>query len=283
MPQWLWNCYRKWQRSRATADPLTKTLPDARSQESFWRFALGNQFEAENIWDAVFRGDEYRIRRERFTPDDVVIDIGAHIGVFSYLCYILGSRSIYCYEPSDRNFQFLQRNLGNYDGIELFNKAVWRSDSKCAAGLLLSGPHGDNTGAHSVMASGRIFDFPNQCVEDSSGEIRRVECVALDAVLTRFPRVRLLKLDCEGSEFPILFTSRKFHRVHQIVAEVHEIRQQAMRDLAPESRLSDYQEYRIDDLTKFLKSAGFDLTVRQTCAHMWIMNARRKPQNAHAE
>src|SRR5205085_1196267 len=36
-------------------------------------------------------------------------------------------------------------------------------------------------------------------------------------------RIRLLKLDCEGAEWPILLTSRRLHLIDEIVVEFHEL------------------------------------------------------------
>ena len=45
---------------------------------------------------------------------------------------------------------------------------------------------------------------------------------ALDDLLVRYGRVDLLKLDCEGSEWPILAHASQLHRVRTICGEYHE-------------------------------------------------------------
>ncbi|SPF34290.1 hypothetical protein SBA4_1470005 [Candidatus Sulfopaludibacter sp. SbA4] len=226
-----------------------------------WRFSTGNQWEADNVWGSIFMQDEYGIRNQHFEPEDIVVDVGAHIGTFSYLCYIRGSRSVYSYEASARNFEFLQRNLGGLPGIRLFHKAVWRSDGEGGGELLVSGPDGQNTGAVSALAAGRLVHFSNQSVSEA-GPGSSVPAVALDEILADFPRVKLLKLDCEGSEFPILLTSRELHRVERIVAEVHEIGEPAMALLEPRARVHGYTAYALADLVALLEGAGFRVSSR---------------------
>jgi FkbM family methyltransferase len=169
----------------------------------------GNQFEADNIVHPILFTDEYGIGDVRFEPSDVIIDVGAHIGAFAYLCHLRGSRAIHCYEPGERNFELLQHNLGFRAGVHVSHTAIWRSDGAESPELLLSGADGENTGASSVLASGRTIDFSNQAFLNTSTEAHRTTTVPLDQVLERFDRVKLLKIDCEGSEFPILLTSRQ--------------------------------------------------------------------------
>jgi hypothetical protein len=148
---------------------------------------------------------------------------------------------------------------------------VWRSDREPETQLVLSGPDGENTGAGSVLAGGRIVDFPTQTWIDSSGEAASVAAVALDEVLKRFERVKMLKLDCEGSEFPILLTSRELARVQEIVGEIHELDETVLARLDPESVVTGC--YRIDVLVDRLKSLGFVVAVRRGGDHMYLINA----------
>jgi FkbM family methyltransferase len=240
-------------------------------------FRVGNRFEADNVYGPIVYLDEYRLSGCRFDPDDVIIDVGAHIGIFSYLCYTKGSRAIHCFEPSDRNFEWLQSNLGSLPGIHLSRAAVWRSDCEQPAELTISGPAGENTGANSVLAGGQCIDFAAQTLTGSSAEKRPVGAIPLDQVLERFDRVKVLKIDCEGSEFPILLTSRQLNRVERIVGEVHEIDREMMELLDPGSRVAGYASYRVEDLVSRLQSLGFSVEVRAGQKHMYLLDARRDP------
>ena len=80
--------------------------------------------------------------------------------------------------------------------------------------------------------------------------------------------MRLLKLDCEGAEWPILLTSRRLHLIDEIVGEFHEIggpfleigeeRPAARRvPLRSRSRVHDRRARRC------LRDAGFGVTCRR--------------------
>ena len=71
-----------------------------------------------------------------------------------------------------------------------------------------------------------------------------VEAISLDEVLSRFQRARLMKIDCEGSEFPILLTSKLLTRVDRIVGEYHEIPSERMLMLAAEARVDGVESIR---------------------------------------
>lgn len=220
-------------------------------------------------------GDEYQLGDTRFQADDAIVDVGAHIGAFSYLCHAKGSRSIHCYEPGERNFMLLQRNLGSRPGVRLSRAAVWRSDSEAETELVLSGPAGRNTGAATVLAGGRIFDFPAQKLSEPDGPPRTAPAIPLDRILEKFERVKLLKVDCEGSEFPILLTSRRLARVERIVAEVHEIGEPAMALLDARSVVAGCRAYTVELLAAKLRSNGFQVSIRPGDCHMFLLDASR--------
>ena len=79
-------------------------------------------------------------------------------------------------------------------------------------------------------------------------------------------RVRLLKLDCEGAEWPILLTSRRLHLIDEIVGEFHELGGPFLE--IGEDRPSNAQVFHsdrvaaftIEELVRFLRDAGFCVT-----------------------
>jgi FkbM family methyltransferase len=72
--------------------------------------------------------NEYRLP-DRFQPEDIIIDIGMHIGCFSYAVLIRGTTHVFGFEPDPDNFAWATRNMKSFAGrITLQQKAVWRSD-----------------------------------------------------------------------------------------------------------------------------------------------------------
>lgn len=173
------------------------------------------RFRPQTIDEVVFRHvvteNEYRIP-SCLEPDDLVIDVGAHIGSFSYLCWSAGSRCIEAYEADPENASLARENLA-LPGVTIVEKAVWRSDIAVDvlyhSGYVAMRPDGPdpvsvNTGG------GRIL----------SGNGLQVDVVSLDQIIGD-REVALLKIDCEGSEYPILLTSRRLSQVRKIVGEYH--------------------------------------------------------------
>jgi FkbM family methyltransferase len=234
-----------------------------------WR----SQFEFDNVITTIIAGDEYELGDQTFDPGDVIIDVGAHIGVFSALCYHRGSRAIHCFEPNEDNFRFLEQNLRGRPGVCLSRRAVWRSDGESGAGLLLSGRDGENTGAHSLLTAGLVPDFGVQTLTEAYATSHPVETVPLDEILSGFDRVKLLKIDCEGSEFPILLTSQLLRRVERILGEIHEVTGPLMENISPASRLAGYEAYRAENLVDRLRSLGFEVKSRQASPHLHLFSA----------
>jgi FkbM family methyltransferase len=172
-----------------------------------------NNFSVRNGWDAqIFREcyveNEYEIGQLK--SDDVVIDLGTHIGSFSLLAYEKGSRKIYTYEATEDNYLLAKENLKNTN-VELFNLAVWRSDQESAELDFDKNIRDFNTGMGRVIVN-----------QSYSSDTIKVKSTQLDAILNNFSDVKLLKIDVEGAEYPILYTSCQLDKIQQICGEFHE-------------------------------------------------------------
>jgi FkbM family methyltransferase len=237
----------------ARAELHDRVLAWVRPRTDFERSLIG--------W--VVTDDEYGVTRRRFGATDVIIDVGAHIGVFSVLCHELGSRSIRAFEADPATFDRLREVVAPLEGISADPRAVFRSDDLGAGPpLRASGGIGPNTGASNVMFDGRPFDVHHQLLGDRMRDAPVAGVVALDEVLATVGRVTLLKLDCEGSEYPILLSSRLLRQVDEIVGEYHVIGAEAMEELAPLARLGSLASYRPELLVVGLRSAGFEVTLQ---------------------
>lgn len=164
------------------------------------------------IWQAVTSEVEYG-RIDFFGK--VVVDIGAHIGAFSYLAASRGARYVLAIEPEPENFDLLARNAAHYQGvIDLLNAAVFERDE--AVRLLKF--RSCNTGGHTLST------FRND--EPPDAQVLTVQGITFksiyDRVRSRSPVIDILKLDCEGAERYVL--SEIFsvdYPVRFIVGEAH--------------------------------------------------------------
>ena len=196
-------------------------------------------FIVRNTWERdVFRAcyieNEYEI--DRFNPEDVIIDLGTHVGSFSLLAYDRGSRNIHTFEVSESNYNVAIQNLQRY-GINLNKTAVWRSDDDRKTINFEQNIVDWNTGM------GRVRDGEWEDTEE-------VSCTKFDDVLSKFDKVKFLKMDIEGSEYPILYTSKQLHKIEEIVGEFHEL---------DDSQINGYKFDR-HDLKRFLEEQGFIVT-----------------------
>jgi FkbM family methyltransferase len=201
----------------------------------------------EGIFATVHDGNEYRLP-DHLERDDLIIDIGMHIGSFCYAAVQLGSHNVHGFEAERGNYNCAMHNLRCFaDRVRLYHQAVFRSD-RGGDKLYHGGYNGDgkNTGGGSVMWA-------------TTGE--EMDVVAFDEVLRHLTengrrRVRLLKIDCEGSEYPILLTSRSLHLIDHIHGEYHEI---APKDIPPSSRIEGIEGFTRHVLVRHLEDAGFEV------------------------
>jgi FkbM family methyltransferase len=172
-------------------------------------FDIENDRISRETWLDVLGRNEYLLGPS--IPDDaVVIDIGANSGAFSYACLRRGAGFVLAFEPG-LVAERASKNCAEFgDRFELIQRAVWRSDEPEQT-LSLAPSHRDK---HSGSVS---------AVLPAMGKAITVQTIDLDSVLRRFEKVHILKLDCEGAEYPILLTCSELHRVEHILGEYHHV------------------------------------------------------------
>jgi FkbM family methyltransferase len=221
----------------------------------------------EQIFDVVVTYNDYRLP-ESFAADDIVVDIGTHIGSFCYAALQRGSHNVYGFEPEASNYEYAIRNLRPFgDRVHLYNKAVWRSDQVVEKLFFVGSADAANTSGGGVV-------WPD------SGML--VDAVALDDVIREVTdggkkHIKLLKIDCEGAEFPILLTSRMLHVIDNVHGEFHEAGGDYENAIIPErARVAGFPRFTIDELTGVLQQAGFRVTsFRHDSTNMGLFFATR--------
>lgn len=140
---------------------------------------------------------------ELLRPGDVVFDVGANIGYYSFLsnAVMKGKGRIFSFEPNPFVFQKLVKNkIANYpECIELFNVAI--SDRNGAADLCLNG---DDTGLSRIVEGD----------ERSVGETVSCATMTLDDIVENLgvDNIRLLKIDVEGHEKSVILGGKNTFR-----------------------------------------------------------------------
>jgi FkbM family methyltransferase len=131
---------------------------------------------------------------ETLGEGDVFVDIGANVGYYSLLAAraVGETGAVVAVEASRSTFETMERNiaLNSFKNIRMVNKAA----SDAPGVLKLYGLHASNTGRTTTLGDRGLPE---------SGE---VEAAPIDQILTadEIGRVKLIKLDIEGAEPPIL-------------------------------------------------------------------------------
>ena len=156
----------------------------------------------------VWLSGDYEVSGFNISTDDVVIDIGAHIGLFSlFISQYCKHGKIFSYEPIKENFNILKENieLNKIKNIFSFNFAV--SDQSNKSKIFI---HSDDS-AHSIFNSGKDFIEVNSITIKSIFDQNKIK------------NCNLLKLDCEGAEYRIIESIPKeyFLKIDKMIIEYH--------------------------------------------------------------
>jgi FkbM family methyltransferase len=180
------------------------------SRDYVCRLRNGGSFEVRGGTDdrhVLFEVFVREIYSTPLPPNAIVVDVGANIGAFTIWAALQGAR-VFSFEPFPTNFALLQRNVAR-SGVraDLFPMAV----SSHAESRELFLPDNEEYVGRFSLHPGR------------GARTIRVECTSLDDVVGRnkLPRVDLLKLDCQGSEYEILFGASEdtLRRIRSIIVE----------------------------------------------------------------
>ena len=237
------------------AKPRFKYRPNTDDLGNFMSIVLHNEY----------------VLPSRLDPEGAVIDVGAHVGSFAIAAYARGARNVWCFEPERSNFIALAENVANLaPHVRAYNLAVWRSDVAINSLRYVPSEVLERTGG------GHVFGGETATQE--------VEAVRFDSIVdmasSGVRRIALVKLDCEGSEWPILLSSGRLDLVDAIVGEFHEIggpnmdkittQQSHPRSIPPAAQVDGYEAYTVDVLGKFLSDRGFSVEAVPTPGHEWI-------------
>lgn len=196
------------------------------------------------IYDIVFRRNEYRLPPQ-FSAGDVILDVGAHVGSFSTACLMRGAGRVVAFEPEPTNHALLAVNLARFGArADARCAAVWRSDAPPTTLHFNPSTDATNTGGGSMFAPASLG------VSAATVSLDAVVAEVLAATGQR--RVRLLKLDCEGSEYPVLLTATCLDRVEALCGEYHQVN-----DVIPAAQVGGRVAYTRNDLAAHLRAQGF--------------------------
>jgi FkbM family methyltransferase len=169
------------------------------------------------IFKEIFMEDLYEIDflKTRLSTKPVIIDVGANVGFFSlFMASQFPKAKIVAFEPLPGNFKHLQKQFQRNSNKDLtaLNKAVTGSKGSI---MLHYNPEVNFTALASMHTT---FDSSNTHQVE-------VEAVSLPDIFSQYnlDQIDLLKLDCEGAEYDILYQcpTQYFGRIKQIAMETH--------------------------------------------------------------
>lgn len=201
---------------------------------------------AMDIWSVkeTFLDRFYERFGMRLQPGWTVVDIGGGIGEFTIFAALAHpDNKVYAYEPTPDSFALLQENLrlNRVNNVQAFAEAIWSENGTLTLDMTVGEPSQfiSYAGAEPQVQNGKVV----------------VPSISLTEAFARLgiTRCDLLKLDCEGAEFAILFNTpdETLSRIERIVMEYHD---------SP-------TEYTHRDLAKFLQSKGFQVETFTNWVH----------------
>lgn len=208
---------------------------------------------AASVWCEVFLRNVYRL------PDRMdgwrVVDVGANEGVFSHLAFERGAATVVSCEPVKANYARLVQNMDRRAGSICVHAACTGRGAKPVVGMRF----GTDNPHLSGMEVGPPVDNLAATVDlDRLHEIATWSCTALE-----FSYVDLLKIDCEGYEWPILLTSDCLDMFQAITAELHFGRLFAIYNATGCRHPVRTKEWALKTLREVLEHFGFDFRIEE--------------------
>lgn len=142
--------------------------------------------------------DIYAHHYARVVPGDIVLDCGAHVGLFTRKAILAGAKLVVAVEPSPKNLECLRRNLDEEirAGIALiFAGGVWNE-----SGSLTLSSFDSNTAADSFVFGA-----------DTESRSYQARVVTIDELVSEIGlrRVDFIKMDIKGATMKALEGSRQ--------------------------------------------------------------------------
>lgn len=198
-------------------------------------FLRENTMDAFILWE-TFGHKAYEYSGFEIKPQDTVVDIGGHIGIFS----VYAARKAYkglvlSFEPFRENFEILKKNkeLNKLANLKINNLAITSKGGYINLNISKS-----NSGGHSIHGV-------------DTEETLKVSSITLKDIFERnkIKKIDYLKIDTEGAEFDIILNSPKeiFKKISKIVMEYHDF-------------VSERNNHR--QIIDYLRKCGFKVSIK---------------------
>ncbi len=198
-----------------------------------------------NVW--ILK--EYEIEGFEIRENDLIIDIGGHVGLFAlYASLRCLKGKIISIEPHPKNFSLLKENMNNNNFLKtrLVNKAITNSNE----GIKLFIDSLDDS-AHSIYGMGK--------------ESIQIKSITLSNIMSEnnFSKCDFLKIDCEGAEFEIMqsLSDEEVLKIEKICLEYH---------------LKGNSLSSLDKLRNRLERIGYYVNIKSTNDFLGMLYAKKE-------
>jgi FkbM family methyltransferase len=211
------------------------------------------------VFKEIFMTDFYSMKNwvSQLPANPVIVDVGANAGYFDTL--LLSQKNdarVFAYEPIEKNVALFNNNIALNPSIKqninVFHRAVTGKAVEFVE--LYKEADSDNSVTASVFP-----DFETHNVKSV-----KVRAISLSQIMSEnhLDRIDFLKLDCEGSEYPIIYDSPSdiWKKVNSIFLEVHNL---------------DKEMRNFDALNNFIMAAGYKTSSQIARNGCYALYARR--------
>lgn len=199
------------------------------------RFAVTDVYLWRSLVDEIFLKRVYNPFHLEIERDEIVVDIGAHIGIFTVFAASKTQNTVYALEPSPSNFEVLKRNIcvNGLNNVIAHRFAVSDKVSSSAALLLSSKTSTSHVLCDHIIldklekyqTSAEHLEFKDTMLGELEAYIE-VPTTTLQNIMdsNNIEEIGFLKMDCEGSEGLILDATPRTYlkRIRKIAIEFHD-------------------------------------------------------------
>ena len=165
----------------------------------------------------IVDNDCYQLKSMEFigAKEQIILDIGANVGVSALVLSRIKNARIYCFEPLPENCARIEENVrkNSVNDVKIISKAVAKTDGKILLEMIPD-----------QSVSARI---PLGGQSTSAVKAVEVEAISMATILDtlNIKTIDLIKIDCEGGEYDIIdqIDISLAQRIRYISLEVHDI------------------------------------------------------------
>ena len=172
----------------------------------------------KSVTNDIEKKDYSDLKSLKFSPGDVIIDIGANVGIVSiFLAKKYPFLKIYAFEPVLENYKNFIKNIKlnkiPAGTIILENKAITKDGRDVTMNINLTNSGG--SALSNIIARGYY-----------RAEKKLIKSISITDIINKYnlQTIKMLKIDCEGSEYEILYNTpvEILQKIQILRGEFHE-------------------------------------------------------------